>query len=71
MTGVQTCALPISDLWTGVKSGNLSAQSEAQNRKIYIESGILAGIVVCVAAVKLVSNYQKRKREDLSDLYEN
>lgn len=60
-----------ADLWTGVKSGNLSAQSEAQNRKIYIESGILAGIVVCVAAVKLVSNYQKRKREDLSDLYEN
>lgn len=59
-----------ADLWTNVKSGNLSVESEAQNRRIYIESGILAGIVVCVAVVKLLSNCRKRKTEDLSDLYE-
>lgn len=59
-----------ADLWTNVKSGNLSVESEAQNRRIYIESGILASIVIVVAAIKLISNYKKRKTEDLSDLYE-
>lgn len=59
-----------ADLWTNVKSGNLSFQSEELNRRIYIESGILAGIVICVAAVRLVSVRKKRKIQDLSDLYE-
>ncbi len=58
-----------ADLWTNVKSGNLSAKSEAQNKKIYIESAVLAGFIICVGAVKLVANYKKRKTEDLSDLY--
>ncbi len=59
-----------ADLWTGVKSGQLSAQSEEQNMKIYIESGILAAAVLCISAVKLFLNYKKKKAEDLSDLYE-
>ncbi len=40
------------------------------NKKIYIESAILAGIIASVAVFKLVSNRKKRKTEDLSDLYE-
>lgn len=59
-----------SSLWSRVKGGQLSADSEAQNRKIYIESGILGGIVLVFIVYKLVSNSIKRKIEDLSDLYE-
>lgn len=59
-----------SSLWSRVKGGHLSADSEAQNRKIYIESGILGGIVLVFIVFKLVSNSRKRKIEDLSDLYE-
>ena len=59
-----------SSLWSRVKGGQLSADSEAQNRKIYIESGILGGIVLVFIVYKLVSNSRKRKIENLSDLYE-
>lgn len=59
-----------ADLWTNVKSGNLSLDSELNNRRIYIESTVLAGIVAVVAVFKLVSTIKKRKIEDLSDLYE-
>ena len=59
-----------SDLWTNVKSGNLSVDSKLNNRKIYIESAALAGIIVVVAAVKIITTIRKRKIEDLSDLYE-
>ena len=59
-----------ADLWTNVKSGNLSLNSELNNKKIYIESGVLAGIVAVVAVFKIVSTIKKRKIEDLSDLYE-
>ena len=59
-----------SSLWSRVKGGQLSADSEAQNRKIYIESGILGGIVLVFIVYKLVSNSRKRKIEDLNDLYE-
>ncbi len=59
-----------ADLWTGVKSGQLSSQSKEQNKRIYITSGVLTGLIVCVVSVKLVLNHKKRKTEDLSDLYE-
>ena len=59
-----------ADLWTNVKSGQLSVQSEAQKKRIYIESGVLAAIAVGFSVIKLVSNYKKKKIEDLSDLYE-
>lgn len=59
-----------ADLWTNVKSGNLSVDSELQNRKIYIESAVIAGLVAFVAVLKLISNYNKKKTQDLSDLYE-
>lgn len=59
-----------SSLWSRVKGGQLSADSEAQNRKIYIESGVLGGIMLVFIAYKLAANSRKRKIEDLSDLYE-
>ena len=59
-----------ADLWTNVKSGNLSLDSKLNNRRIYTESAVLAGIVAVVAVFKLVSTIKKRKIEDLSDLYE-
>ena len=59
-----------ADLWTSVKSGQLSEESEARNRRVYIESGILLGIVVCVSVAKIISDSKKKKIQDLSDLYE-
>ena len=58
-----------ADLWTGVKSGQLSEESAARNRRVYIESGILLGIVACVSVAKIISDNKKKKIQDLSDLY--
>lgn len=58
-----------ADLWTSVKSGQLSEESEARNKRVYIASGILAGIVVCFSAAKIISDNKKKKIQDLSDLY--
>ncbi len=59
-----------SDLWTKVKSGQMSFNNEKQKKRIYIEFGVLTGIMVLAIGVKLVSNSKKNKYEDLSDLYD-
>lgn len=57
-------------LWTQVKSGKLSVESELQDRRIYIECAVIGGAAVIVIIVKAVSVYKKKKEQDLSDLYE-
>ncbi len=59
-----------NNLWTQVKSGKLSAENEAQNRKIYIECSVLGGVALVVIIAKLISNAKKKKEQDLSDLYD-
>lgn len=59
-----------NDLWTKVKSGSLSANSDAQERRIYIESGAIGGVIALVVCGKLISNIKKKKEQDLSDLYD-
>lgn len=59
-----------SNLWTKVKSGNLSNESESQKRKIYTESAVLGGVIIIFVISKIISNAKKRKIEDLSDLYD-
>lgn len=59
-----------ADLWTKVKSGQLSVNSEKQKVRVYTESAVLAGIAAVVIAVRLISNSKRKKIEDLSDLYE-
>ncbi|MDE5974110.1 MAG: extracellular solute-binding protein, partial [Eubacterium sp.] len=59
-----------NNLWTQVKSGKLSVDSKAQDRKIYIECAVLAGAAVLVIAAKIISNSKKKKEQDLSDLYD-
>lgn len=59
-----------NNLWTQVKSGKLSVDSKAQDRKIYIECAVLAGAAVIVIAAKIISNAKKKKEQDLSDLYD-
>ncbi len=58
-----------ADLWTAVKSGNLSADSAAQNRRIYIEMGVIAAVAVAAVVVHFVNRRRRNKEEDLSDLY--
>lgn len=59
-----------NNLWTQVKSGKLSADSEEKNKKIYIQCAVLAAAALIVITAKLISNAKKRKEEDLSDLYD-
>lgn len=58
-----------NNLWSQVKSGKLSENSEAREKQIYIASACVAGFVVVVVVYKLISNAKKRKEQDLSDLY--
>ncbi len=58
-----------ADLWTAVKSGNLSADSAAQNRRIYIEMGVIAAVAVAAVVMHFVNRHRRNKEEDLSDLY--
>ncbi|MGN0532840.1 MAG: PotD/PotF family extracellular solute-binding protein [Eubacterium sp.] len=59
-----------NNLWTQVKSGKLSADNQAQTRRIYIEFAVLGVAAFAVITVKLISNAKKRKEQDLSDLYD-
>lgn len=59
-----------NNLWTQVKSGKLSADSQEQDRRIYTECAVLAGIIVVVGIGKMISNAKKKKEQDLSDLYD-
>lgn len=57
-----------NNLWTQVKSGKLSAQSETQDRKIYTQCAVLAAAVAVVIVIRAISNSKKKKEQDLSDL---
>lgn len=59
-----------NNLWSSVKSGSLSANSEKQNKKIYIESAVVLGVVVIVVGVSFINKKRKKKEQDLGDLYE-
>lgn len=59
-----------NNLWTQVKSGKLSADSSAQDKRIYTECAVLGAVVVVVFVIKAISTVKKKKEQDLSDLYE-
>lgn len=59
-----------NNLWTSVKSGILSADSEKQELKIYIECAVLAAAAAAVIIAKIISGAKKKKIQDLSDLYD-
>lgn len=59
-----------STLFTKVKSGNLSAESESQSLRIYIESAVLAGAIIVFIVVRVTKRNKKRKVQDLSDIYD-
>ncbi len=59
-----------NNLWSQVKSGNMSIDSKKNEQKIYIESGIVAGAVVVIVAVSFIGKQRRKKEQDLSDLYD-
>lgn len=59
-----------NNLWSKVKSGQISADSKARDRKIYIESASVAGFAVVVLVWTFVKKQMKKKEQDLSDLYD-
>lgn len=59
-----------ADLWTKVKGGRLSANSEQEEKKIYIAFAAVVGAAVLCVAAKLVYDSKKKRFEDLSDIYE-
>ena len=58
-----------ADLWTKVKSGRLSANSEQEERNIYIAFGAVVGLALLGVAAKLIYDSKKKKFEDLSEVY--
>ncbi|MGN0522009.1 MAG: PotD/PotF family extracellular solute-binding protein [Eubacterium sp.] len=58
-----------NNLWTQVKSGKLSAENKAKNRRIYIECAVLGAAAIVVTVIKIISDSKKKKEQDLSDLY--
>ena len=59
-----------NSLWSQVKSGKLSADSQKQERKIYIESAIVAILVIIILIYSFIKKQKKNKELDISDLYE-
>lgn len=59
-----------NNLWSKVKSGSLSINSEVQDRKVYTYSAVLGVIVVCLVCTSIVRKKRKNKEQDLGDLYE-
>lgn len=59
-----------NNLWSQVKSGNMSIDSKQNEQKIYIESAVVAGVVIVVVAASFINKKRKKKEQDLSDLYD-
>lgn len=59
-----------NNLWTQVKSGKLSDNNKEQEKRIYIECSVIGGLAVIVIIGKIISNFKKKKEQDLSDLYD-
>lgn len=59
-----------NNLWSKVKSGSLSKNSAKMEKKIYIESAVVLGVVVVVVGVSVINKQRKKKEQDLGDLYE-
>lgn len=58
-----------SSLWNQVKSGQLSTQSQQNDKKIYIYSLLIVAVVVVIVLYSVFNKRKKRKEQDLSDLY--
>lgn len=58
-----------STLWSKVKSGQLSTNSKAQDKKIYTISLALAVIVVIILIFSFIKRKLKEKEQDISELY--
>ena len=58
-----------NDLWARVKSGQLSADGKAQDRRIYWASGAVGAAAVLAVAARLIHKARKNKEQDLRDLY--
>lgn len=59
-----------NDLWSKVKSGRLSINNKASEKKIYTASAVVGGVAVVIIGASLINKKKKNKEEDLSDLYE-
>lgn len=59
-----------NNLWSKVKSGNLSVNNKLNEKKIYIASGCVAGVSAVLLAFAYINKRRKKKEQDLSDLYE-
>ena len=47
----------------------VSCAQKQEEQKVYIQFAVLAGAVVVCITAKLISNANKKKFEDLSDIY--
>ena len=58
-----------NNLWSKIKSGQMSSNNKAKEQRIYLSSAVLAIIVVIILIISFIRKRQKSKEQDLSDLY--
>lgn len=59
-----------NNLWSQVKSGQMSVESDKRIRTIYMESAGIGVFVLVVLAYSFVHRKKKKKEQNLSDLYD-
>lgn len=59
-----------ANLWTQVKSGQLSFNNKNREKTIYIEFSVIIALALLGVGAKLVYDAKNRKFQDLSDVYE-
>lgn len=59
-----------SELWSRVKSGQMSAENKDKDKRIYIITFIIILISAIILIANLIHKKNKRKEQDLSELYE-
>ncbi len=58
-----------NNLWSKVKSGQMSEDSKERVKKIYTESAVLGLAVIVILIVRVIKKIKKNKEQDISDLY--
>ena len=58
-----------NSLWSQIKSGQLSADSQREEQHIYLISAVLAGLVLVILVISFIRKRQKNKEQDISELY--
>lgn len=56
-------------LWSKIKSGQMSTNSKKDVKRIYTQSGLIAGFALLILIYSFIKKKKKAKEQDISELY--